>query len=258
MTDFPPLPHTALGAEGPPVVLVHGFGGDRLAWAGLMEPLSRHRQAIAVDLPGHGAAVEWPVAVDARVCAEALAASLDAMGTGPATLVGHSMGGAVAAIVGLSRPDLVERLVLVSPGGFGPEINVPLLRRYAAMAAPEEIAPVLAEFFGPGATIPPELPGLVAEQREDERLRRSFAAIVGAITRGDGQGVLPLDKLAAQPFPVSVVWGLEDRVVPVAQGIAAPAAFARHLLPGVGHMPHMEAADLLLSILLKTICGRTD
>lgn len=258
MTGFPPLPQTVRGRKGPPVVLVHGFGGDRLAWAGIIGPLSRHRRTVAVDLPGHGAAVEWPEAVDAKVCAAALAASLDAMGTGRAVLVGHSMGGAVAGIVGLTRPDLVERLVLVSPGGFGPEINVPLLKRYAAMETPDEIAAVLAEFFGPASTIPPVLPGLVAEQRADARLRRSFAAIVGAITKGEGQGVMPLDKLAAQPFPVSVVWGLEDRVVPAAQGIAAPAAFARHLLPGVGHMPHMEATDLLLSILLKTICGRAD
>jgi pyruvate dehydrogenase E2 component (dihydrolipoamide acetyltransferase) len=256
MTDFPPLPQTSRGRKGPPVVLIHGFGGDRLAWAGLTGPLSRHRRTIAVDLPGHGAAAEWPEPVDARVCATALAASLDAMGIGSATLVGHSMGGAVAAIVGLARPELVERLVLLSPGGFGREINVPLLKRYALMQTPDEIAPVLDEFFGLDAVIPPQLPRLVAEQREDAGLRRSFAAIVEAITKGDGQGVLPLDRLAELPFPVSVLWGLEDRVVPAAQGIAAPAAFARHLLPGVGHMPHMEAPDLVLDILVKTICGR--
>lgn len=253
-----PLPHKARGRRSPPMVLVHGFAGDRLAWNGIVRELSRLRRTIAVDLPGHGAAVDWPGTPDARACAEALAQSLDAMGIARATLVGHSMGGAVAGIVGLLRPDLVERLVLLAPGGFGPEMNVPLLRRYAHMRGEAEVREVLAEFLAPGAGIPDALPRLVAEQREDERLRRSFAAILEVLAKGEGQGTLPLGQLAEAPFPVTLVWGLEDAVLPVRQAIEAPAVFARHLLPGVGHMPHMEAPGLVMRIIALSVCGRLD
>jgi pyruvate dehydrogenase E2 component (dihydrolipoamide acetyltransferase) len=258
MTDpLVPLPHKARGRRSPPLVLLHGFGGDRLAWNGIVAELSRLRRTIAVDLPGHGEAAGWPRTPDARACAEALCESLDGLGIARAVLVGHSMGGAVAGIVGLLRPDLVERLVLLAPGGFGPQMNVPLLRRYAAMTGEDEIVEVLSQFFAPGARLPEALPRLVAEQRRDARLRRSFAAIVEVLAKGEGQGTLPLEDLAAAPFPVSVVWGTEDRVVPVSQAVEAPAVFARHLLPGVGHMPHMEAPDTVTRILAQAVCGRT-
>jgi pyruvate dehydrogenase E2 component (dihydrolipoamide acetyltransferase) len=238
------------------MVLVHGFGGDRLAWNGIVAPLSRLRRTIAVDLPGHGEAVDWPDTADATACAEALADSLDAMKVPRATIVGHSMGGAVAGIVGLIRPDLVERLVLLAPGGFGPEMNVRLLRRYAAMTDEAQIALVLEQFFGPASPLPDTLPRLVAEQRADPAVRRSLAAMVEVLAKGDGQGTLPLDKLAEAPFPVSLVWGLKDTVLPVTQAIEAPAVFARHLLPGVGHMPHLEAPELVTRILAQSVCGR--
>jgi pyruvate dehydrogenase E2 component (dihydrolipoamide acetyltransferase) len=253
-----PLPHKARGRRSPPLVLVHGFGGDRLAWNGIVGALSRLRRTIAVDLPGHGEAVDWPGTADARSCAEALVESLDALGIGRASLVGHSMGGAVAGIVGLLRPDLVERLVLLAPGGFGPEMNVPLLRRYAHMTEEAEVVSVLSEFFGDGAPLPEALPRLVAEQRRDPRLRRSFAAVLEVLAKGNGQGMLPLQDLANSPFPVTLVWGMDDAVLPVSQAIGAPAVFARHLLPGVGHMPHMEAPELVIRIVAHTVCGRID
>ncbi|MBJ3776158.1 alpha/beta fold hydrolase [Acuticoccus mangrovi] len=257
-TPHLPLPHRARGRKSPPIVLAHGFGGDMLAFAGLMGGLSALRRTIAFDLPGHGKAVDYPGRADATGAAEALIASLDAMGIARAAFIGHSMGGAVASIVGLKRPDLVERLILVSPGGFGREMNVPLLTRYAAMQTTEEIAAVLDAFFGPASTIPDALPRLVAEQRADPALRASFATILGHIARGDGQGVLPLSSLAAAPFPVTLVWGEADEVVPVHQALAAPAVFARHLLPGVGHMPHIEAPETLMRIVALTLAGRAD
>lgn len=258
MADPIPLPHRARGRKGPPLVLIHGFGGDRLGWAGLMPGLARLRRTIAFDLPGHGAAVDWAGTPDAAVCAEAAAASLEAMGVARAVLVGHSLGGAVAAIVGLRRPDLVERLILLAPGGFGPDMNVRLLRCYARAAGEAEISLVLQQFFAPGSPVPEVLPRLLAEQRTDPALRRSLAAIVERIVRDDGQGVLPLDRLAAAPFPTSLLWGLEDAVLPVRQAIEAPPAFARHLLPAVGHMLHLEAPELVQAIIARTVCGRLE
>jgi len=253
-----PLPHRSRGRKGAPVVLLHGFGADHAGWGAIAGPLSRLRRTIAFDLPGHGAAHAWNPAPDARACAAAVAASLDALGIARAAFVGHSLGGAVAALVGLARPDLVERLVLLAPGGFGRQMNARLLRRYAVATDEEAIAVLLEQFLAPSAPLPDGLARLLAEARREEALRAAHAAVVEAITKGDGQGTLPLDALAAAPFPVALVWGLDDAVLPVRQAIDAPAVFARHLLPGVGHMPHVEAPDLVLRIVAQHVFGRLD
>lgn len=237
------------------MVLIHGFGGDRLTWSALVTPLSQVRRVIAVDLPGHGAAVDWPQTPDASVCADAVIATLDAMEVPQASLIGHSLGGAVAAIVGLKRPDLVERLVLLAPGGFGPEMNVRLLRRYAHARDEATMAMVLEQFFSPGRAVPDALPRLAAEQRREAALSASLARIVELLAKGDGQGTLPLSALAEAPFATSLLWGTDDMVLPVRQALEAPAAMARHILPGVGHMVHMEAPDLTLEIIVKTLTG---
>lgn len=251
-----PLPHASRGRKGPPIVLLHGFGFDAASWDDFAAPLARHRRTVAFDLPGHGGAAGWAPTPHAGTAAKAVVASLEALKIPRAAIVGHSLGGAVAALVGLMRPDLVERLVLIAPGGFGPEMNARHLRRYAAAATPEALAPLVEPFFAPTSPVPPGLVERLAAARAAEPLRRSLPAIVEAISKDDGQGTLPLDQLAAAPFPTSLVWGLDDAILPAAQAIAAPPAFARHLLPGVGHMPHLEAPDLVGAILLRTICGR--
>ena len=253
--DAIPLPHRSRGEGGPAIVLLHGFGADRLSFSTLLKALSQSRRTIAFDLPGHGAAAAWSPVPGAADDAKAVIASLDAMGIQRAAIVGHSLGGAVASLVGLMRPDLVDRLILLAPGGFGPEMNAAALRRYAEAVEEADIAPAIEPFFGPAMGVPDGFARVMAEQRRDEVLRASHRAIVEVIARGDGQGTLPLDRLADSPFPVSLVWGLDDGVLPAEQAINAPAEFARHLLPGVGHMPHLEAPDVVLRIVERTILG---
>lgn len=218
--------------------------------------LHRLRRTVAFDLPGHGEARDWTPTPNAKSCAEAVLASLEAMGIARAVLVGHSLGGAVAAIAGLLREEVVERLILIAPGGFGPQMNARLLRRYAQAQEENEIAALLESFFAPHAMIPARFARGLAIQRADAVLRQSHMAIAEAITKGDGQGTLPLSDLAAKPFPISVLWGQEDAVLPVRQALEAPPTMARHILADVGHMVPLEAPDLTARIIAQTVLGR--
>ncbi len=90
--------HFSLRGEGDkaPVVLLHGFAGDKDGWLNLAVPLAQHRKVIALDLPGHGGSMAHP-ARNGKAMAEAVLATLQGLGVGRAHLIGHSMGGAVGA-----------------------------------------------------------------------------------------------------------------------------------------------------------------
>ena len=146
-----PLPHTRSG-KGPPVVLVHGLGGDRHVWDEVARELVKTHTVIAVDLPGHGtAAAEQPL--DADRIARQIAATVRAEKAAPAVIVGHSLGGFVAAHVPLVHAEAVRALVLVDIGigSLWTEKESAELR--AGIVARRE--PTLREWFGaiskPGA-----------------------------------------------------------------------------------------------------------
>ncbi len=107
------MPYLAAGA-GPPVVLLHGLGAFKEIWWSTIVALSASFHAVAFDWPGHGSS-PVPDDYDFDTFAELAAASCAALALGPITLVGHSMGGNIAARLAITHPEIVERLVLVAP-----------------------------------------------------------------------------------------------------------------------------------------------
>ncbi|OKL44817.1 alpha/beta fold hydrolase [Pseudovibrio exalbescens] len=244
------LPHIQQGPAGqPPIILLHGFGSDATTWNNIQLNLERQHHSLAFDLPGHGKALDWPRIGNAVVAAKAVNQSLDALALERFHLVGHSLGGAVASLVAMRAPAKVASLTLLSPGGFGPEINAQLLRRYAAATTPEEQAPLLEQFYGINYKLPRKLAEYIAEQRCRPGAQEALATISSAFLENDQQGVLPLPKLAELPCPISVVWGTQDRVLPPNQVDNAPGSMAKHIFEGVGHMLHLEIPQDILRII---------
>lgn len=247
----------AEAGEGPVLLLVHGLGGSYENWAGVIEPLARTHTVIAPDLPGHGGSA--PAGGDYSV--GALAANLRdllvALGHERVTLVGHSLGGGVAMQFSYQFPEMIERLVLVSSGGLGPEVS--LVLRAAALPGADIFIATTADLgsrvgplvgralsaFGlrPNADVAEVLRGygtLVDPER-----RAAFLATVRAVIGTGGQKVAATDRLyLAQAVPVLIVWGAADRIIPARHGEDAH----RHI-PGsrleifedVGHLPQIEA-----------------
>src|SRR5271167_2116314 len=108
--------------EGPPIVFLHGFGADLNGWRPVHRLLAKTRPALAIDLPGHGLT---PLSKDAsfEALVEAARAALVAEGVGAAHLVGHSLGGAVAAVLAQDSGVKALSLMLIAPAGLGPETN---------------------------------------------------------------------------------------------------------------------------------------
>jgi pyruvate dehydrogenase E2 component (dihydrolipoamide acetyltransferase) len=234
------------GDRGPALVLVHGFGASHAAWDPVTVGLTGAARTTAYDLPGHGSSLDAPGAGQAKAAARAILEDMATNGIDRFHVAGHSMGGAVAALMALVAPERVASLTLLAPGGFGEAINGKLLRRYAAAAGEAELAASLAAMSGPDAKVLPAhlLPHLAMRARAGQL--EKLAEIVDMIARDDRQGVIPRDSLARLPMPVSVLWGTEDTVLPFAQASDLPPHFQLQVLSGAGHMLIEERPDTVL------------
>lgn len=235
-----------------PVVLLHGFGASHEAWGPIQERLAAETATLAYDLPGHGGSFSHEGAGPAKVAATSILDDLQMRGIASAHLVGHSMGGAIAALMAIFQPQRVASLTLLAPGGFGPQINQRLLKRYAAAADPATLLCCLEAMFGWFSPVPDGLAeGLIAS-REAPGHRRKLEEMAEGLARDGRQGMLPAEKLQALAMPVSVVWGGLDNVLPARQAEQLPSHYSVRLFPDLGHMLPQEAPDEMLDIIRHT------
>ncbi|MFC5993077.1 acetoin dehydrogenase dihydrolipoyllysine-residue acetyltransferase subunit [Pseudonocardia hispaniensis] len=228
--------------QGEPVVLVHGYGGDKNSWLFMQQPLAEHRPVHALDLPGHGASSKDVGDGSLSVLADTVIGFLDALGIGRAHLVGHSLGGAVVAAAAKAAPEKVASLTLLAPAGFGGHPNAGYLRGFAAATSRRELKPLLGDLFAD--------PGLVTRQLVDDLLRykrldgvpEALQLLLGTLlTDSDEQAIDTPGLLAGVGVPVTLVWGREDKVLPLPEGAIEQV--------DAGHMLHMEAANEILRLL---------
>lgn len=243
------------GEAGPPVVLIHGLGASAEIWQFNIEALASRHRVFAPDLPGFGR-TEKPEWMDYGPAAYSrfIREFLSAAGIGRAALVGHSLGGGVALRSALDDPGCAERLVLVSSAGLGRDVSLPL--RVASLPGFDRVffKPSLRVFtrflhrlvYDPAA-ITPEFARLYYELFFRPDSVRTFTGILRAVAtlRGARPGVLEAirEGLAALTAPTLVVWGRQDRILPVSQGVDAadriPGA-RLHIFERCGHMPNIE------------------
>jgi pimeloyl-ACP methyl ester carboxylesterase len=251
--------------QGPVLLLVHGIAGTCRNWEAVIEPLARDHTVIAPDLPGHGESGVGGGDYSLGSMAAGLRDLLLTLGHRRATLVGHSLGGGIAMQFAYQFPEMVERLVLVSSGGLGPEVS-PLLRAAALPGAgafisataalgnrvvPPVHSAVKRVGLGPNADVTEVLRGYGS--LEDPRRRGAFLATVRGVISTGGQLVNANDRLyLAENVPVLILWGSRDPIIP-----ASHAEDAHRCLPhsrlevfdDVGHMPQVEAPLKFVTLL---------
>ncbi|MEQ8482363.1 MAG: alpha/beta fold hydrolase [Hoeflea sp.] len=243
-------------ASGTPLVLLHGFGGSMSAWDPVLSCLPSDLKVIRVDLPGHGGSLHADGRGGAGRMAKAVLAGLGEIGIEAFHIAGHSMGGAVAALIAMRAGDRVKSLSLVAPGGMAREINAGLLARYAKAEDEAEIRVCLAEMSAPGfAASQPVVDEFVAQRARPGALEALAETYQAMFPEGaeKGQGVLPADALAGLDMPVFVIWGLVDKVLPCPSPVVLPASFAFSVLPEAGHMLPEEAPEMVAHMLIQAV-----
>ncbi|KAB1906710.1 alpha/beta fold hydrolase [Micromonospora sp. AMSO31t] len=246
-----------IAGDGPPVVLVHGIGRTLEDFSAVQEALARDHRVLAMDLPGHGGSAPLDDRHTLPTLATAVAGFLDAAGvTGPAHLVGNSMGGAVAMRLAADAPERAASLVLVNSAGFGREVTAALrllavrplarllLRPHPAIARRTE----RAIFHDPAYVTEARIATALAAARQPHAARVMLELVRSL---GTWRGVRPewraelLDAVAALDLPTLVVWGDRDLILPAAHLSYARSRLPRsqgHLFRDTGHMPQIEQA----------------
>jgi 4,5:9,10-diseco-3-hydroxy-5,9,17-trioxoandrosta-1(10),2-diene-4-oate hydrolase len=248
--------------------MIHGVGGWAENWREVMTPIARTgRRTIAFDLPGFGES-DAPGDVEHfgprdPFYPRFVGALLDELGIGSAHLVGNSMGGAVAFTAAVSQPERTRSLSLVAGGGVGTEValflrlctlpGVPTLSR--VFGRPEQARDVLRTCFYDSRRIPASL------FEEAERYGfPSFGEFVHALRSGVTvfgvrQSLREHWVALASRFggPVLVIWGRQDRVLPVEHVAEAENVMPQahvELIDDCGHLPQVERTEAFLAALL--------
>lgn len=248
--------------EGPPLVLLHGVGHRRQAWAPVAGLLAPQRTVIAVDLPGHGDSPPLEIrpgesAVEAM--ARAVLGFLDELGLDRPHLAGNSLGGALALIA--AARDRAETVTVLSPAGFWsggwqfPYVKAVFLAAQLSGAAVRSLVPLLsrsvagrtvmdAVFVASPARMPPEQ--AVDDAYAFFRARAAVAAVL-AHRESFTQAVPPT-------VPVTIAWGSRDRLLPPGQARIAMQRLPHARLfplPGCGHVPMTDNPWLVARVLLE-------
>ena len=239
--------------QGVPVLFIHGFGGDLGNWLFNLDAVAEVAPVIALDLPGHGQSTPRLPGTDLAAMAGFVARFLDCIEVRRAHLVGHSMGGAIAARMVLDAPARVASLTLVNAAGLGPQINAGYISGFVESESRRDLKPVVEQLFAD--------PTLVTRALIDDLLRFKRLDGVTESLRALAQGLFPAGRQLEQPGaslagcgrPLLVLWGREDRIVPAAHAASAPPEARVQVFDGAGHMLMMEKAGEVNALIRQQV-----
>lgn len=255
----PPLHTLELGESGSRVVFLHGLFGQGRNWHTIGKALADRHRVTLVDLPHHGRS-PWPDHFDYLDMAGDVAELLDSTGAGdPAAVVGHSMGGKVAMLLALTRPALVERLVVadMSPVAYGPARE---FSRYAAAMQALDLAH-LERRQDADRLLEPDVPdptirGFLLQNLRHQGTTWSWQLNLDVLGRDlSALSGWPEERLVGiPPYDDPVLWMAGERSSYVTEEYA-PAMrrwfphYRRVTIKGAGHWLHSERPEVFLTAL---------
>ncbi|MBJ8345042.1 alpha/beta fold hydrolase [Antrihabitans sp. YC2-6] len=251
-----------IAGSGPAVLLIHGIGDSSAAWIDLIPHLAEKYTVIAPDLLGHGRSDKPRADYSVAAYANGMHDLLAVLGIDTATIVGHSLGGAVAMQFAYQYPQKVDRLVLVSTSGVTKDIHallrvtsVPLVSQSlrllglpgaklatgmvgSALARLRRTA-LLPDALGDTSDLLRMLGGTT-----DPTAFLAFLKTLRAVVDWRGQAITLLDRCYLnEHIPVQIIWGAKDSVFPVSHAYLAHTAMPGsrvEIFNRTGHYPFLD------------------
>ncbi len=255
-----------MAGKGDAVLLIHGIGDSSDTWRDVMPGLAKHYRVIAPDLLGHGQSDKPRADYSLAAYANGMRDLLSVLGVERATIVGHSLGGAVAMQFAYQFPDRCERLVLVGTGGISRQVT-PLLRA-ATLPGAQALLHLLqlpTSRWQIGAAVKVlqwlrtdlavDAPDIlrVVDALPDATSINAFVRTLRAVVDWRGQVGTMLDRCyLAQGMPTMLVWGGRDQVVPALHGglghVSMPGS-RLEIFEEAGHFPFRTDPDRFRAVL---------
>ena len=252
--------------SGPALLLLHGLACDHTTWAPVIEQLAKKYTVIAPDLLGHGASAKPRADYSVGGYANGMRDLLTVLGVEQVTVVGHSLGGGVAMQFAYQFPERTSRLILLAPGGIGPEVTaairlltVPGAEAFLKVATLPGVRHIGTHLFrrlaSTGTTHARDL-GEVAdiyESFKDRHARAAVRHVIRAAIDWRGQVITMADRAyLTSAMPMLIIWGADDIVIPVRHAAIANeiAPSARvEVIANAGHFPHRDHPERVVKIM---------
>jgi len=244
---------------GPALLLVHGLGGSWKVWMENVLAFAHDHRVIAVDLPGFGGSPAPQGSVSYAAYAATLAELVAHLGLTEVVVVGNSFGGWVSAELALRHPEVVVGLVLVDAAGIVPTRGerfkvVTMMRNAGRMAplgmryreriinSPKNRKRAFGFIIARADLLPPDLAVFLMPDETSP----VFQKVIDEATRSWSQEWC--DEVAALDTPSVVVWGSEDKQLPLRHAKLWHRMLVDSelvVVPGAGHMPMLESPRLV-------------
>jgi len=236
-----------------PVLFVHGFGADLNTWMFTQPALTEARRTIALDLPGHGGSEKALDGADAASFAATIDRALGVLGIERCHLVGHSMGGAIAVNFASWQPSRVASLSLLAPAELGPEINAVFIDGFIKAQRRREMQEVLTLLVHDPALVSRQMVEDVLRYKRLDGAQAALEQVAAEWFPGGVQRVGNAALVANLPVPMQLIWGRDDKIIPVAHAEALGDKLAVHVIEDAGHLPHMEKSGEVNRLLQRFI-----
>jgi pimeloyl-ACP methyl ester carboxylesterase len=252
------------GGDGPPIVLLHGPGEFGAKWLRVIPDLASTHRVIAPDLPGHGASEVRRGDLGADQVTSWLAELIDHTCESAPVLVGHVLGGAIAARFAIRHGDRLDRLVLVDSLGLGP--FRPSLRFALSMvrfmARPTERS--YGRFMDQCSYDQGALRRAMGERWSpfvayniDRTRTPAVKHAVRRLLRTVGTPVIPPASLARIPVPTALIWGRHDRAnrVRIARAVSTRYGWPLHVIEDCADDPARDRPNAFLEALRSAVAA---
>lgn len=253
---------------GPPVILIHGFGGSMWQWEHQQQILSQHFRILTLDLLGSGLSDKPDIEYLPDEMLDFCTGFMDALQIPQATLVGNSMGAGLAIGMALTHPTRVDKLVLID--GLPSDVMAKLTSRSFRQALETRVPWWVISFgnwlFGGLVTdsVLKEIvhdhtlltPAVLARSKQNRRrpgIIKPIMAVRNALPFWETDFAPHISNISHSTL---LIWGEHDRVFPVAVGAELHQRIRRSTfvtIPKAGHMPQWERPELVNRSLIEYI-----